>query len=300
MLLSSKPTPYFETEGVTLYCGDGRKIAPSLEPVDMILIDPPYGETVYDWDKWPKGWVAVARRALNRTGSMWCTGSFRTFYDNRDEFRENFHLSQDIIWEKHNGSNARNDRFRRVHELAVHFWPRDVAWGDVYKKPVLVYTAEKRRVKKQQKPDHWRSMGKAPVYETEEGGPVLMKSVIWARSMAGKTSVTWKGDKNATQKPFDLLAPLIEYSCPPGGTILDMTCGSGSTLALALKMGRRAIGIDIREGQCELARQRIFGGPLFMEWEAENEPPMSEEEIEDMWGAQVTIGEQLSMFAEAE
>lgn len=45
--------------------------------------------------------------------------------------------------------------------------------------------------------------------------------------------------------------------CPPGGTVLDCFGGSGTTLAAAIKAGRRCISIDVRESQCELMRRRV-------------------------------------------
>ena len=39
--------------------------------------------------------------------------------------------------------------------------------------------------------------------------------------------------------------------------MLDPFCGSGTTLAVALNHGRKCIGIDIRENQCELSHRRV-------------------------------------------
>jgi len=82
-----------------------------------------------------------------------------------------------------------------------------------------------------------------------DGGPRLMRSVIQVRSSHGYA-------ENETQKPVGILTPLIEYGCPPGGLVLDPFMGSGSTLIAARDSGRRAIGIDIREDQCEIAARR--------------------------------------------
>jgi len=35
--------PYYEHQGITIYHGDCRNILPTLEPVDLVLTDPPYG-----------------------------------------------------------------------------------------------------------------------------------------------------------------------------------------------------------------------------------------------------------------
>ena len=75
---------------------------------DCIVADPPYGETSLAWDRWPHGWLDVAATV---TRSLWCFGSLRMYLEHAEEFdrgpRPGWKLSQDIIWEKHNGSGSR-------------------------------------------------------------------------------------------------------------------------------------------------------------------------------------------------
>src|SRR3546814_7972972 len=52
------------------------------------------------WDRWPDGWPALAAKVAS---SMWCFGSMRMFLDRAPEFAD-WKLSQDYVWEKHNGS----------------------------------------------------------------------------------------------------------------------------------------------------------------------------------------------------
>ena len=63
--------------------------------------------------------------------------------------------------------------------------------------------------------------------------------------------------QHPTQKPLGILSPLITYSCPPGGLVLDPFMGSGSTLVAAKQLGRRAVGIEAREDYCEIAAGRL-------------------------------------------
>ena len=78
-----------------------------------------------------------------------------------------------------------------------------------------------------------------------------MRSVIYEHSCHG-TAI------NETQKPVPLVLPLIEYSCPPGGIVVDPFAGSGTTLIAARDLGRRAIGIELREDQCEKAAEEAI------------------------------------------
>lgn len=62
-----------------------------------------------------------------------------------------------------------------------------------------------------------------------------------------------------TEAPFPekLAEFFIKSFCPPGGIVLDPFCGSGTTVCMAKKHGRRYIGIDIRKSQIQLTRRRL-------------------------------------------
>lgn len=60
-----------------------------------------------------------------------------------------------------------------------------------------------------------------------------------------------------TQKPLALLELLVEASSPPGGTVLDPTCGSGTTLVAAARLGRHAVGFDSSRAAVSATRKRL-------------------------------------------
>jgi site-specific DNA-methyltransferase (adenine-specific) len=239
----SLPTPYFQDEWTTLYHGDESSIVAALGPCDAVVTDPPYGETDLDWDVWPAGWPG---RALALSRQLWCFGSMRMFWEQRDEF-SGWNLAQDIIWEKHNGSGSAADRFRRVHELALHFYTG--AWADVHHVPVMTADATPKTIRRKLKPQHWGAI-EEHVYRSEDGGPRHMRSVIPVRSCHGYAV-------NETQKPEGIVWPLLEYSVPAGGLVVDLFAGSGTTLAVARAQGKRSIGIEKRESQCAEIVKRL-------------------------------------------
>ena len=57
--------------------------------------------------------------------------------------------------------------------------------------------------------------------------------------------------------PEKIVEPFLKTLCPLGGTVLDPFMGSGTTLAVALANGRKAIGLDVRASQIDLATRRL-------------------------------------------
>jgi len=231
--------PYWSDETCSLYLGDCREILPALGvTADCIVADPPYGETSLEWDRWPDGWLDVAASV---TRSLWCFGTLRMYLERGAEFKgARWKLSQDVIWEKHNGSGIHRDRFRRVHEQATHWYKG--AWGTlpINASAITVKTGRKAgRITRGSTP-HLDTTGA----EGTVGETTLMRSVIRVHSMHGRAI-------NRTQKPGGLLEPLITYACPPGGLVIDPFAGSCSSLMSARMTGRRAIGIELREAQAE-------------------------------------------------
>lgn len=238
-----------------LITGDARVVLADLpaESVDCVIADPPYGETSLTWDRWPDGWPTAVLRVLKPTGSMWVFGSLRMFLRHRDEF-DGWAHRQEIVWEKHNGSNAAADRFRRVHELVVQYVRADQPASQVYTKPVFSLDSTARTVRRKQRPAHWGEIG-APHYVSEDGGPRLMRSVIYCRSEHGRAI-------HPTQKPVDLVGLLIEHSCPPSGTVLSPFGGSGTDAIAAQRAGCRSILVETDPFYVAAAERRLAGVTL--------------------------------------
>jgi site-specific DNA-methyltransferase (adenine-specific) len=212
------PESYYSDASVQLYLGDSRDILPGLGQFDAAVVDPPYAETALEWDRWVDGWPTLVAA---HTSSMWCFGSMRMFLDRRDEFA-GWRLSQDVVWEKHNGTGSAVDRFRRVHEHAV-FWYRG-SWSDRHHQVPRV-PAEHDLDKSVTRSFAGAHHGEIGAHRYADDGLRLMRSVIKRGSV--------RGGLHPTEKPAAILAPLVEYAVPPGGLVLDPFAGSGSTLLTA-------------------------------------------------------------------
>lgn len=236
----------YEDDYVQLHHGDWREAGIETllsQKVDAIITDPPYGETSLDWDRWPVGWPAQAAQLTN---ALWCFGSFRMFHERAEEFAD-WNLSQEIVWEKHNGSGFHADRFKRVHELAVLWYRGD--WAQLHHVTPTTQDATPRTVRRKTRPTHTGNI-EAFAYRSEDGGPRLMRSVQYVRSEHGRAV-------HPTQKPEGIVAPLVEYSVPRGGLVVDLFGGSGTTAVVARSLGRRCITFEAREDYARTAAARL-------------------------------------------
>ncbi|WP_296739744.1 site-specific DNA-methyltransferase [Mesorhizobium sp.] len=230
--------------------GDCRELMPAFGPFDMIVADPPYSDTSLVWDRRVEGWLSLAHQALRPTGSMWLFGSLRAFMAIAAELHEaGFCYAQEVVWEKQNGSGFHADRIKRVHELAAQFYRTDAKWSAVYNDVQTTPDAIARTVRRKRRPPHTGHI-EAGHYVSHDGGPRLMRSVIYARNAHGRAI-------HPTEKPSSLLEILIRTSCPEGGLVGDWFAGSGAAGEACRLSGRRYIGCEIDADMAARARARI-------------------------------------------
>jgi site-specific DNA-methyltransferase (adenine-specific) len=132
-------------------------------------------------------------------------------------------LRNDLIWHKPNvPPRPESDRLRLAHEHFFHFVKR---------------------------PKEGRAKYYYDLREVEPGAT----DVVVCRARAGREGHT-------ATFPEALIRPRILSSCPPGGTVLDPFCGTGSALAVAVSTGRAAIGFDASESFARASRARVRRG----------------------------------------
>lgn len=246
--------PFFRDDSVTLHLGDCLDVLASLPEagIDSVVTDPPYGTTSLAWDVPVEGWLPLLERVLKPSGSVWLFGSLRSLAPIVAAADAHtlgpWRFAQDIIWEKHNGSNFHADRFKRVHEQAIQLYREP--WGDIFRAIQTTPGARKKVVRKKERPPHHTGEINPWTYTSEDGGPLLQRSVIAVRSCHGSAV-------HPTQKPEGILRPLIAYSTPPGGIVLDPFAGSCTTGLVARELGCRSVLIEIDPDYAAAGLQRL-------------------------------------------
>jgi len=231
------------TRGLVLN-GDCRALM--CGPFDMIIADPPYGDTALAWDQKVRGWEAVALAALKPGGSLWVFGSMRYFMV--EGVPRGFRLAQDIVWEKHNGSGFAADRFKRVHEHVVQFYRADAPWAGVYNDVQRVpgEVNPSKNIKSRAAGSHLNKIGLAGY---EYGPTRIARSVLKVKAP--------RDGKHKTQKPVELLEMLIRTSCPLAGLVGDFFAGSGAVGEERSLADRNYIGCEIDAAMASAANARL-------------------------------------------
>lgn len=226
------------------------------ESIDVIFADPPYNLQLAgdlhrpnntrvdgvedDWDKFSnfahyddftQGWLTAAQRILKPTGSIWVIGSYHNIFRVGTALQDlGFWILNDIVWRKSNPMpNFRGKRFTNAHETLIWCSKSQNA------KPTFNYRAMKALNDDMQMRSDWLF-------------PIC----------SGNERLKLDGRKaHPTQKPEGLLHRIILASSKPGDIILDPFFGTGTTGAVAKKLGRTWIGIERETSYIGLAQERI-------------------------------------------
>lgn len=246
------PQPFYERNGITLYQADYRAVLPTLADaaIDAIITDPPYATTNLHWDKpveWPEFW-AHAHRLCPLTAPMllFASGSFtpKLIQTNARNFR------YQLVWAKSSVSGFLDARRRplRAHEQILLFTRRFK--GCPYNPQMVVGTVHKRGCDGPAQPHYSAVQRTGTGASTDLYYPRDVLHYPLERRPDGRS---W----HPTAKPVDLLMWLVQTYSNPNSLILDPFAGSGSTLAAALKTGRRAIGCETNADYCARAVERL-------------------------------------------
>ena len=224
--------------------------------VDMVFADPPYnlqlGGDLFrpeggrvdavdnEWDKFDslkaydefsRAWLSEARRILKPNGTLWVIGSYHNIFRVGSVLQdEGFWILNDIIWRKVNPMpNFKGTRFTNAHETLI--------WAS--KGENAKYTFNYRAMKTLNDELQMRSDWSFPI-------------------CSGQERIKKNGTKaHPTQKPEALLYRILLACTKPGDIVLDPFFGTGTTGAVAKRLGRHFIGLERELDYVDVAQERI-------------------------------------------
>jgi len=242
-----------------IYHGDCRAILDTFPEgsVDLIFADPPYNlqlrndlwranmtkvDAVDDeWDRFDsfeaydiftRQWLSACRRVLKDDGTIWVIGSYHNIYRIGTILQDlGFWILNDVIWIRNNPMpQFRGVRFTNAHETLL--WCKK-------SREQKRYTFNYHVMKSLNDDKQMRSDWYLPICN-------------------GSERIRVNGEKlHTTQKPEALLYRVILSSSNPGDLVLDPFFGTGTSGAVAKRLGRRFIGIEQDERYIAAARTRI-------------------------------------------
>lgn len=224
--------------------------------VDLIFADPPYNlqlkgqlhrpdnskvdacDDEWDqfssfaaYDKFSRAWLKAARRILKPNGAIWVIGSYHNIFRVGTALQDaGFWILNDVVWRKSNPMpNFRGKRLTNAHETMI--------WAG--KSDNSKYTFNYEALK-----------------ELNDG--IQMRSDWVLPICNGNERLKMKKVKSASDaKPESLLHRILVGSTSPGDVVLDPFFGTGTTGAVAKKLGRHFIGIEREEAYRNVAQKRI-------------------------------------------
>lgn len=217
--------PYFmQTDGDLLRVG-GDKFAGVNDEWDKF-------HSYQDYDKFCFDWLYQARRILKKDGTIWVIGSFQNIY-RLGYIMQNlgFWILNDVIWHKSNPvPNFGGTRFCNAHETLL--------WCSKSAKSKFTFNYKTMKAFNGDKQD---------------------KSVWQLALCTGNERIKGADGKKAhsTQKPESLLYKIILSSTKPDDIVLDPFFGTGTTGAVAKRLGRNYIGIEQDGNYIAIANHRI-------------------------------------------
>jgi modification methylase len=227
--------------------------------VDLVFADPPYNlqlrgelhrpnqtrvdgvddpwdrfESFEAYDAFTRAWLAEARRLLRPDGAIWVIGTYHNIFRLGAGLQDaGFWILNDVVWRKTNPMpNFRGTRFCNAHETLI--W----AARSEASRPRFNYDALKALNEGLQMRSDWH----LPIC----AGPERL------RDADGKKL-------HATQKPEALLHRVLVATTRVGDVVLDPFFGSGTTGAVAKRLGRHFVGIEREARYAAVARARIAG-----------------------------------------
>ncbi|APA71736.1 DNA methylase N-4 [Janthinobacterium sp. 1_2014MBL_MicDiv] len=223
--------------------------------VDLILTDPPYNlgkdygnasdqQSVADYLRWTEQWIDAALPKLKANGSLYIFLTWRYSPEIFVMLKQRMAMMNEIIWDRRVPSMGGSVRsFSSVHDTIGFFVKRKDYYFDLDAVRIAYDAATKKaRSRSIFIGAKWLEVGYNP-------------KDLWSVSRLHKEHPE-RAD-HPTQKPLEIIERMVKASCPPGGVVLDLFMGSGTTALAAKRCGRDFVGFELNPDYCAIIEQRL-------------------------------------------
>lgn len=274
---------------MSLHCGDCLELMKKMpdQSVDLVLTSPPYGnQRAYgelglsfrndgEWAEWTAARFAEACRVCRGLVAFVVEGYTLsgTFHPLPELLTCRLiglgvNIRRRMIYKRKGIFGGSPDEFAQHHEIVVCGSSRDGRLP--YANPKA--TGHPPKCKPGGAPSHHSRDGRVNrprLHQARAGSekqvikqykpPEICKAsnVIDCGAVGGGNMGSRFASENEAPFPEKLARPIILGYCPFGGIVLDPFCGSGTTLAVAAKLGRKYQGIDRRQSQIDICERRL-------------------------------------------
>lgn len=261
LLSFDKPVSVAQITDSTI-CQDLFELLPLLpsSAFDLIFADPPYNLTkdfskvkfrqtdLDSYEGWLESWLPEMKRLLKPDGSIYICGDWRSSSAIERVLLKYFRIRNRITWEREKGRGAKNNWKNNSEDI----WYATAS-------DEFTFNTEHVKVKRRVIAPYTDIEGQPKDWDvTKEGNyRITFPSNIWT----DLTVPFWSMPENTdhpTQKPEKLLAKIILASSNPGDIVFDPFLGSGTTSVVAMKLGRRYVGVEINSEYCCMAEKRLL------------------------------------------
>lgn len=242
----------FDKKPYELLYGDCYELLKSIpnNSVDMILTDPPYGQTPLEWDKsidLNALWYHI--RGICKPNACICIFAQEPFASHLRLSNLNWY-KYDWYWKKERPTNifqVKRRPAKYVENICVFYKEQCT-----YNEEKVLYTGDKlSKNSPKGKSTQTISTNELIVTPYEDDGTRHPSEILEVRREYGSDRV------HPTQKPVTLLEYLIKTYTNKDQVVLDMFMGSGSTGVACMKQGRRFIGMELDENYFNISKNRI-------------------------------------------
>ena len=209
--------------------------------------------------------LAAMHACLSERGSLWLHLSHHTVHEAKvaaDRVFGRAGFQGEIIWIPGNGGRRRNGPSITHQTILIYARGAALIWNaddGTLREPYADTSLRMHFKEVDAEGRRYRERviaGKAYRYYADEGRRL---GSVWADcpAMNANTPLTTETTGYPTQKPEALLERIVRAASRPDSWVLDPMCGSGTTVAVAVRLGRLAVGVDQSPVACEIARARL-------------------------------------------